>query len=437
MKVALIDLKESSKGCNNKDKAGTFGNAMHGEGLFARIYGMLKHRKVRTPVMHFGYLSAIFRKAGHEVNYYESYPRDEDLTILASSIVGYNEELQFARQIKKRNPNTQIGFMGAFASAKPEIFLEGGGDFVLPGEPEWGGMELAGGRLEPEGLLPQRLIENLEILPFPDWRGFPVGSYSYWPGLKKTPILPMLASRGCSFNCTYCPYMVTQTPKFRAAGALYVVDELQYHKRLFGPQSIVFRDIIFSINKKKTAELCEEILRRNVKIEFSCETRTDCLNEELIELLVQAGLRAIHLGIESPEDDIVMKNGRKPIKESHQEKIIRLCEKKGVKVFGFYILGFLQDTPGTMQRTIDYAKRLNTYLAQFDIMTPYPGTEYFEGMKDRLLTTDWENYTGYQPVLRLDHTSPETLLRYKQKAYREYYFRWEWLLKNGFEVAFG
>ncbi len=438
MRVALIDLKEGPQGCNNKDKAGTFGNAMKGEGFFSSLYGLLKRRHVRTPVMHFGYLSGIFRKAGHSVNYYESLPKNgEDLVIMASSIVGYDEELEFARKLKARKPNVKVGFIGAFATAKPDIFMEGGADFVLPGEPEWAAREIAENRLEPKGVLPFRLIEDLETLPFADWKGFPVGSYSYWPGLKNTPILPMLASRGCSFNCIYCPYMVVQTPKFRAAGPQYVADEIQYHQKHFGARSIVFRDIIFSINKKKTAELCEEILRRGLKIQFSCETRTDCLNEELLELLAKAGLRAIHLGIESPEDDIVLKNGRKPIKESHQEKIIRICEKLGIKVFGFYILGFVQDTPETMQRTINYAKRLNTYLAQFDIMTPYPGTEYYEQVKDRVLTQNWKEYTTYHPVMRLDHVTGEEVLKYKQKAYREYYFRWEWLLKNGLKVAFG
>ena len=437
MKVALIDLKESSQGCNNKDKAGTFGNAMRGEGFFSSLYGMLKRRQVRTPVMHVGYLAAIFRQAGHEVNYYESFPRNEELLILASSIVGYDEELNFVREVKKERPDVKAGFIGAFATAKPEIFLEGGADFILAGEPEWQAMEISQNGMQPQGVLPPKLIEDLEILPFPDCREFPVNRYVYWPGLKKRPILPMLASRGCSFNCTYCPYMVTQTPKFRAAGAKYVVDEIQYHQKTFGVKSIVFRDIIFSMNKKKTAELCEEILRRGVQVEFSCETRADCLNEELLELLHRAGLRAIHLGIESPEDDIVLKNGRKPIQENHQEKIIRICERLGIKVFGFYILGFIQDTPESMQRTINYAKRLNTYLAQFDIMTPYPGTEYYEEVKGRILTENWKNYTTYHPVMRLDQVTGQEVLRFKQKAYQEYYFRWEWLLKNGLKVVLG
>jgi anaerobic magnesium-protoporphyrin IX monomethyl ester cyclase len=437
MKIALIDLKEGPKGCNNKDKAGTFGNAMRGEGFISSIYGTLKGMNVHTPVMHFGYLAAIFRQSGHTVHYYESFPQDEDMVILASSIVGYDEELAFSREVRKRNPRVKIGFIGAFATVRPEIFLDGGGDFVMPGEPEWAAKEMAENRLEPKGILPKKLLEGLDQLPFPDWNVFPVKSYSYWPGLKKRPLLPMLSSRGCSFDCSYCPYMVTQTEKFRIAPAHYVVNEIQHLQRWYGVRSVVFRDIIFTINKKKTAELCEEILQRNIRVDFSCETRTDCLNEELLKLMARSGLRAVHLGLESPADDIVLQNGRKPIAELHQEEIIRICERLGIKVFGFYILGFLQDTPKTMQSTIDYAKRLNTYMAQFDVMTPYPGTKYYDTVQDRLVTQDWKQYTTYRPVLRLDHSSSEEVLYFKRKAYREYYCRWSWLLKNGFKIVVG
>lgn len=437
MKVALIDLKESPKGCHNKDVAGTFGNAMQGEGLFAKAYGFFKRNKVKVPVLHLGYLSAIFRKAGHTVNYYESFPKDEELMIMASSIVGHGEELAFARQAKKKNPKSRIGFIGGFATAKPDIFLEGGGDFILAGEPETAALQIANEGLVPRGVVTSKLIEDLESLPFPDWQGFPVNRFLYWPAHRKSPVIPMLTSRGCSFDCAYCPYMVVQTPKFRGTGAKYVADEIQYLQKKYGVRSIVFRDIIFSINKKRTTEICEEILRRGIKLKFSCETRTDCLTEELLELLAKTGLDAIHLGIESPVDEIVKKNGRKPILESHQEKIIQACKRLGIKVYGFFILGFIQDTPQTMQRTIDYAKKLNPFLAQFDIMTPYPGTKYFDEVKDRITTYDWTQYTTYHPVLRLDNISAETLLEYKQKAYREFYFRWEWLLKNGFKVAFG
>lgn len=434
MKIALIDLKESAHGCNNKDKAGTFGNASHGEDLISKLYAFAKRSQVDVPVMHFGYLASIFRKAGHEVTFYDGEPqKNEDLVIMASSIVGYDEELEFVRKIRK--PGRKIGFINAFASARPEIFMEEA-DFVIKGEPEAAAIEIAAGKLEPKGILESPLITDLESLPFPDWDGFPVSRYGYFPVLSKKPTLSILTSRGCTFDCSYCPYMVTQTEKWRRRSAKNVCDEIEYLQKKYGVKSLVFRDIMYTQSKKRAIEISEEMIRREIKVEWSCETRADCLEEETLKLMYQSGLRAIHLGIESPEEDIVKKSGRIPIKETQQEKIVRLCEKIGIKVIAFFILGFTHDTPESMQRTIDYAKHLNTPLAQFDVMTPYPGTKYFDEIKDRIIDTDWKKYTTHHTVVKLDHISPEQVMQYKNKAYREYYFRPSWIFKKGLKLLF-
>ncbi len=433
MKIALIDLRESATGCNNKDKAGTFGNSSHGEDWVSRAYSFLKRNKVDVPVVHFGYMAAILRQAGHEVNFYEAEPKDEEIVILASSIVGYDEELEFVRKIRK--PGRKIGFINAFATAKPEIFLEEA-DFVIKGEPEAVIQKLAKGEIELKGAIDSPLIYDLESLPFPDWDGFPVSRYGYYPVLKKTPTLSILTSRGCSFDCSYCPYMVTQTDKWRRRSAKNVVDEMEYLVRKYGVRSLVFRDIMYTQSKQRSLQISEEIIRRGLKVEWSCETRADCLEEESLKLLHRSGLRAIHLGIESPEDEIVIKSGRLPIKESQQEKVVRDAEKIGIHIIAFYILGFIHDTPQSMEKTIAYAKHLNTPLAQFDVMTPYPGTKFFDQIKDRIVDTDWKKYTTHYPVVRLDHVSPKQVLSFKNKAYRDYYFRPSWMLKNGFKVLF-
>lgn len=433
MKIALIDLKESPTGCNNKDKAGTFGNTSHGEDFVSRTYSFLKRNNVDVPVVHFGYMAAIFRQNGHQVTFYDSSPKDEELIFLASSIVGYDEELEFVRKIKK--PGRKIGFINAFATAKPEIFLEEA-DFVIKGEPEAAVIKIAKGELEPKGIIESPLIFDLETLPFPDWDGFPVHRYGYYPVLKKGPTLSILTSRGCSFDCSYCPYMVTQTEKWRRRSAKNVVDEMEYLVQKYGVRSLVFRDIMYTQSKQRAIQISEEIMKRGLDVEWSCETRADCLEEESLKLLHRSGLRAIHLGIESPEDEIVKKSGRIPIKETQQEKVIRLCEKIGIKVIGFYILGFIHDTPESMQKTINYAKHLNTPLAQFDVMTPYPGTKFFEEIKDRITDFNWKKYTTHDSVVRLDHVTPHEVMNFKNKAYREYYLRPSWIAKNAFGVLF-
>lgn len=430
-KIALIDLKESSKGCNNKDKAGTFGNTSHGEDFASRVYAFFKHNNVDVPVVHFGYMAAIFRQYGHQVTFYDGAPKDEELVILASSIVGYDEELEFVRKI--RQPGRKIGFINAFATAKPEIFLEEA-DFVIKGEPEEAAIRIAKGELDPKGIIESPLITDLESLPFPDWDGFPVYRYGYYPVLKKRPTLPLLTSRGCSFDCSYCPYMVTQTEKWRRRGAGNICDEIEYLQKKYGVRSLVVRDIMYTQSKQRAIQISEEIIRRGIQVEWSCETRADCLDEESLKLYYRSGLRAIHLGIESPEDEIVKKSGRLPIKETQQEKIIRVCEKIGIKIIGFYILGFIHDTESSMTKTIEYAKHLNTPLAQFDVMTPYPGTKFFDQIKDRIVDFDWKKYTTNASVVRLDHVTREQVMQFKNKAYREYYLRPSWVLKNAASV---
>lgn len=428
MKIALIDLKESRSGCNNKDKAGTFGNAMRGEGLISKAYELLKWNNVEVPVVYFGYMAAILRREGHEVFFYDREPRDEEVVILASSIVGYDEEIEFARKIKK--PGRKVGFIGAFSSVKPELFLEAG-DFVIRGEPEEAVQRIARGESLLEGVIESALIHDLEKLPFPDWDGFPVKKYGYFPVLKKRPLLSILTSRGCSFDCVYCPYLVLQTEKFRARSARNTVDEIEFLVKKYGVRSLVFRDIMYTQNKKRAREISEEILNRGIRIEWSCETRADCLDEPMLELMRRSGLRAIHLGIESPQDEIVQQSGRIPIKESQQEKIVRVCERLGIKVLAFYILGFQEDTKASMRRTIEYAKYLNAYLAQFDIMTPYPGTRFFDSIRDEIMSFDWKLYTTHHPVVKFRHVTPEEVLAFKNRAYREYYFRPSWFLKHG------
>ncbi len=432
MKIALVDLKETASGCNNKDKAGTFGNTSHGENFVSKFYAYMKRNQVDVPVLHFGYMAAIFRKYGHQVTFYDNTPTgDEELVIMASSIVGYDEELEFVRKIRK--PGRKIGFINAFATAKPEIFLEEA-DFVIKGEPEAVTLQIAKGELDPKGAIDSPLIYDLESLPFPDWDGFPVHRYGYYPVLGRGRTLSILTSRGCSFDCSYCPYMVTQTEKWRRRSAQNVCDELEHLISKYGIKNVVFRDIMYTQSKKRAIEISEEIIKRGIKIQWSCETRADCLEEDTLKILHKSGLRALHLGIESPEDDIVKKSGRIPIKETQQEKIVRMCEKIGIKVIGFFILGFIYDTPESMTKTIEYAKHLNMPLAQFDIMTPYPGTKFFDQIKDRIVDFDWKKYTTHHPVVKLDNVSAADVLHFKNKAYREYYLRPSWLFKNAFQL---
>ena len=239
MKVILIETR-GEKLAVNKDLAGTFGTATDtGTGYFSRILNKIKKHGVRVPVVYMGYLYAIFEKYGHDVKFYDKIPDESaDLVIIASSTVDHENEINLVRKIKSTS-NAKAGFIGAFATTNPELFLNEC-DFIISGEPEDAVIQLAEGKIQPQGIIISKLLQNLDDLPFPNWDGHPIHEFSYFPHLKKKPFLQILSSRGCPYDCNYCPYMVLETPEWRKRSSKNVVDEIEYLIKRYGMKSFLW-----------------------------------------------------------------------------------------------------------------------------------------------------------------------------------------------------
>ncbi|TNF32232.1 MAG: radical SAM protein, partial [Deltaproteobacteria bacterium] len=167
----------------------------------------------------------------------------------------------------------------------------------------------------------------------------------------------------------------------------------------------------------------------------SIETRTDLLDKKIIEVMAEAGLKHINLGIESFSDKSLGSIGRKPDKIEHQEEVINEAHKRGIKVSAFYIIGLPFDTEESIKENIKYAKKLNTLGAQFCLLTPYPGTPIFEQYKNRLITKDWNQFTEYRPIIKNDNLPPGKLLKLRDFAYRSYYTNPFWMMKHAREIV--
>jgi radical SAM superfamily enzyme YgiQ (UPF0313 family) len=159
-----------------------------------------------------------------------------------------------------------------------------------------------------------------------------------------------------------------------------------------------------------------------------CETHLDYLDEDLLDRMQASGLRSIKVGIESANASVL-----EGVRRHHpgRERIRRLldhCDRRGIGVVAFYILGLPSDTEESIEATVDYAMELNTLGAQFTVATPYPGTGFFEAAsaEGRLLTEDWERFDIYTPVMRHDRLSPAAIQRLKSRAYQQYYLRPAW-----------
>ena len=118
--------------------------------------------------------------------------------------------------------------------------------------------------------------------------------------------VPILATRGCPYSCSrYCVYPLQQGKKVRQRNTKNIVDEMEYWNSKFNISMFIFRDPVFSINRKHTIEFCNELIKSNLKIKFMIETHLRILDSELIKILKQAGLKGVKVGVESAKTDVL------------------------------------------------------------------------------------------------------------------------------------
>jgi len=431
MKIALVERLPGEGNDVGKDQMGGYGiNTQVGDSILARILSLTKKRKRRIPFLILGYLNSILQKNGHEVVIIAgNEPPEADLIVIPTTIVDCKNEVKFARRIKRERRGTKIGLIGPFAGVMPEYYKDCY-DFIISGEPEQVFMSITNSCV-PEGYVVSEPIKNLDSLPFPNWDLFPVRQFSYKPILLKKPMLSVLSSRGCVYKCDYCAYPIYYKT-YRKRSPQNVVDEIKYLKETYGIRALVFRDPLFTCDRKRAKQIAELIIKEhlNEDFEWACETRLDLVNKDLIDLFYDSGLRGFNVGIESVDHEILKKADRIPINIALQNKIIDYCHKKGIRVAAFYVLGLENDTEESISKTIEYSKILNTIVAQFHINTPLPGTPLFKKMSHKIDEKDWQKFTFFHPVFRHDNLSKEQLLQLKEKAWISYYFRLGYLIKH-------
>ena len=429
MKIAFLNVKSSRRECINKDFMSGYGWAFNaGNSMRARLINFVKKQGESLPLMSFGYMSALFQTYGHEVEYLTNKVPNSDIAFISSSMVDYRNEIEWAKKVKAAG--VKVYFIGVFASFKSELFLPYC-NAVIKGEPEEICARIADG-YQPEGLVESNPISDPDSLVFPNWDIFPHKKFSYLPVLKEKPFFPILSSRGCVYSCEYCPYPVFY--KYQNRSVKNVIGEIEYLVEKYNMRGMLFRDPLFSGNKKRAKQIAENIIEKNLKIKWACETRLDCLNEDLLDTFYEAGCRVINVGIESSDTQILDNVNRKLINPDCQKKMVDYAHKLGIRITAFYVLGLEGETIQTINKTIEYSKWLDTFVAQFFINTPFPGTVDYERNKDNLIESDWEKFDCYTPVVNNRNITPQQLLNLKEKAFISYYYRpkYAWKFVNRF-----
>jgi anaerobic magnesium-protoporphyrin IX monomethyl ester cyclase len=426
MRVVLADLK-GLRGFVSKDTvAAGYGSRLQPFTRVTQVICTLKRRLHDPPSVQLAYLAAIAADAGHEVIFTTT---DEvingDVAIILSSLVDYRHEAAWADDMRAHG--VRVGFVGLAASKMPELFADHA-DFLITGEPEEAFSRLMQGeRLS--GTVASKEIDDLDVLPFPRWdllasglrrtRGVPGSVRPLHGGF------PLLASRSCPEFCTYCPHRILSTYRVRSVRS--IADELEHLCSEYDSPYVIFRDPLFSQDRDRVLALCDIIEARGLTLRFECETRLDRLDTDLLDRMHAAGLRAMSFGVESLSPSTLKKAGRRPIPPAHQRAIVDHCRHLGIVTAAFYVLGFLEDDWASIGATIDYAAALGSTLAQFKMLTPYPGTPLWKQMAPRVFETDWQKFDGFTPTFNHPSLTTAELHFLLGAAYTRFYMRPSWL----------
>jgi anaerobic magnesium-protoporphyrin IX monomethyl ester cyclase len=364
---------------------------------------------------------------------------DFDYLVAETSIPSFYYDLDILNKIASRGipvilcgPNYEI-YQPRFLEGHPFI------SFVLFGEYEFTLLELvkylqAGKDLSKvRGLIYRdnagirknlaREPFDINLLPWPHREGLPMHKYLDAPGEMPTPNVQMLASRGCPFKCQFClwPQVIYQGNHYRARNVKDVVDEMEYLVKGSGFKSVYFDDDTFNIGKERMLSFCREIRERGLdKTQWAIMARPDLMDGQILENMKKAGLRAVKYGVESATQSLVGNIG-KNMDLRKSERMIKLTKELGIRAHLTFTLGLPGETKETIEKTIQYALKLDPFSVQFSITTPFPGTEYYKILEknNSIVIRDLSCYDGhFKSVIRLENLSPEDLELAKERAYR-------------------
>jgi anaerobic magnesium-protoporphyrin IX monomethyl ester cyclase len=421
MNVVLADLRGRDGFVTKDTVVGGYGSRFVPFTRVTKTIVTLKARFHDVPSVQMAYLAALLARWGHTVKWTRGEMVDGDIAIVLSSLVDHKQETAWADQMRARG--IKVGFVGLTASKLPQLFMPHA-DFVITGEPEEAVQRLARGEVL-EGLVKSEEIADLDALPFPRWDLVTERKPSRLrTGAFVRPVgggFPLLASRSCPEFCTYCPHRILST--YRARSVKSIADEMAHLCDQFPRPYIIFRDPLFTQDRARVLELCDEIKTRGLSLRFECETRLDRLDPELLDVMQTAGLRAISFGVESVSSDVLRRVGRRPTPEAHQRLIIEHCRTRKIATAAFFVLGFLEDDWSSIGATIEYATDLGPTVAQFKLLTPYPGTPLFKRMEKVVFEKDWEKFDGFTPTYTHPTLSTQELKFLLGAAYTRFYMR--------------
>ena len=283
---------------------------------------------------------------------------------------------------------------------------------------------------------PRAPIVDLDELPLPAWHLLPMDEYTL-------PVLPprwgnysiVVTSKGCPFKCNFCSPMKAHAP-YRAMSAKRVLEMLDELYHVYGTRVFWFSDLSFNVSKERTEQILDGIIEHEWKVRIALDgTRTDLIirDQDLIPKMKKAGVFLVCLGVESPfEQDL--QGYQKGTTRQKAEEAVTLVKKHGIHTWCFFMIGNVDHTEQDILNILEYAKKLDPTIVIFTMVTPVPGTRFYDEMmaKGMIEEFDWGKYDFGHPVMRTEHLSRDQILDLNEHCFNGYYNRKWKIIKHGF-----
>jgi len=365
-----------------------------------------------------------------------------DAVVCMVSVVSWDTDLQFLDRLKKNDPHVKIIANGDVFFEDPEKILAECGcidaiifDFISEDVIHYlkNECEKASNMLyKKDGRIVVRRSSlpaagTAFSMPIPRHELFLNRNYRF-PFAKHHPFTTVLTNFGCPFKCTFC---IANTLGFRYRGAEEVYKELLYITKL-GIREVFFEDMTFGLPEHNTVRLLELMISGKLNIGWTCFSRVDVVDRDMLALMKMAGCHTIMFGVESASEDILRKY-KKGCTKAKMKEAFAVSRDVGIKTVGTFILGLPEDDRASVLETIHFAKEIDCDYASFNIAVPRPGTPLREAaVRDGLIRKSSLvfDHSGSSISTISRNLSKEELGRLRKRAIREFYFRPSYILRH-------
>ncbi len=360
------------------------------------------------------------------------------IIVTISGFETVEDDMNCIRTLKNNFPSSKIILFGHYPTEFPEeLLIASQADFILRGEPDliFSKLldELISGKSDfsIEGVCywkngeiqiqeKTRRIPDPNSLPIPAFELLNPRHYSEF--LMPNPFGLIQTERGCPYQCNYC--VKSYGSKLTALTPEKVLEQILHLKKLFGIKSLRFIDDTFTVIPERVMKICQLLIENDADINWSCLSRVDTINEELLIVMKKAGCKRIYFGVETASEKMATLFNKQFDREE-AIKNLRLCRKIGIEAAGFFLMGHPEENDQDIDQTIQFAIKSELSYAVVGQLTPYPGTALFNSLKPYLDFSIFPYRNSF-----LDKTIETNYNKNEAKFYRAFYFNHSYILRK-------